>query len=69
MRPAAKGLILWSKNCRLPHMFPINVECTVGLEEAFIMKWPSLHPSPAGIWAALLSTVPGLGLDLDSSQA
>lgn len=47
-RPAAKGLILWSKNCRLPHMFPINVECSVGLEEAFIMKWPSLHQTPPG---------------------
>lgn len=46
VRPAAKGLILWSKNCRLPHMFPINVECSVGLEEAFIMKWPSLHQTP-----------------------
>lgn len=68
VRPAAKGLILWSKNCRLPHMFPINVECSVGLEEAFIMKWPSLHQTPAGIWAALLSTGPGLGLDLDNSQ-
>lgn len=45
-RPAAKGLILWSKNCRLPHVFPINVECSVGLEEAFIMKWPSLHQTP-----------------------
>lgn len=49
-------------------MFPINVECSVGLEEAFIMKWPSLHQTPAGIWAALLSTGPGLGLDLDNSQ-
>lgn len=46
VRPAAKGLILWSKNCRLLHMFPINVECSVGLEEAFIMKWPSLHQTP-----------------------
>jgi len=27
-------------------MFPINVECSVGLEEAFIMKWPSLHQTP-----------------------
>lgn len=52
MRPAAKGLILWSKNCRLPHMFPINVECSVGLEEAFIMKWPSLHQTP---WSCLRS--------------
>lgn len=43
VRPAAKGLILWSKNCRLPHMFPINLECSVGLEEVFIMKWPSLQ--------------------------
>ncbi len=50
VRPAAKGLILWSKNCRLPHMFPINVECSVGLEEAFIMKWPSLHQTP---WSCL----------------
>lgn len=75
VRPAAKGLILWSKNCRLPHMFPINVECSVGLEEAFIMKWPSLHQTPpcclpaclAGRLSrgrASLSWSPGPGLQL-----
>lgn len=58
VRPAAKGLILWSKNCRLPHMFPINVECSVGLEEAFIMKWPSLHQTP---WSCLPASRIGHG--------
>ena len=43
VRPAAKGLILWSKNCRLPHMFPMNVECRLRLEKTCVTKWPALH--------------------------
>ena len=69
VRPAAKGLILWSKNCRLPHMFPINVECSVGLEEVFIMKWPSLHQTPWSLPASRIGHgCPFLGCAYSSSN-